>query len=169
LLDRRLSRRARPDSAIVILCVVAAGCSAGAAHVGVPTAAPSATTACRRLISALPDQLDAPHGNLHRRETEPTSARTAAYGDPPVVLRCGVARPPGYQPGGQTVGVNGVTWFQRIGSHRVTWTAVGRPVRVQLRVPKSYESQGGFLVQVGSVVKRVVPAGPIGTVSPPSK
>jgi hypothetical protein len=115
---------------------------------------------CSRIESALPDQLDSPQGDLDKRATTPRSTRTAAWGDPAVVLRCGVRRPPGYQTGAQTVGVNGVDWFQHIGRHRVTWTAVGRSPRVQLRVPKSYPSQGGFLVQLGKIVQRLSPMTP---------
>ncbi len=74
------------------------------------------------------------------------------------MLRCGVARPRGYEPGAETVGVDGVDWFQRIGHRRVVWTAVGRSVRVQLRVPKFYRSQGGFLVDIGTVLKRTTTA-----------
>jgi hypothetical protein len=138
--------------------LLAAGCSAGAVHVPVPTGAPSAAAVCSRLLDALPSDLDAPGGALSRRKTSPESTRAAAWGDPPLILRCGVRRPRGYQPGAQTVGVNGLDWFQHVGSRRVSWTLVKRTVRVQLRIPKSYESQGGFLVQIGRVAKQVVPA-----------
>jgi hypothetical protein len=78
-----------------------------------------------------------------------------AWGSPPSGLRCGVPEPAGYDPGSpQTATVDGVIWFQQIGSKAVTWTAIRHDADVELIVPTSYDAQGGFLVELGKSLKR---------------
>jgi hypothetical protein len=72
-------------------------------------------------------------------------------------MRCGVPRPAGYDPGSaSTATVDGVRWYQVIGAHAVTWTAIRRTANVELRVPVSYEGQGGFLVELGRVLRKQI-------------
>ena len=55
---------------------------------------------------------DLPHrvSERARRETK-GSPLGAAWGDPAIVLRCGVGTPEGYEPGSPCQRVNGVDWF----------------------------------------------------------
>ena len=86
---------------------------------------------------------------------KPRSPLVHAWGSPPIALRCGVPRPVRYDPGSnQTATVDGVSWFQEIGTTAVRWTAIRDHFNVELSVPKSYEGQGGFLVQLGAAIKR---------------
>lgn len=115
--------------------------------------AAAGAAACARLTAALPARLE----RLARRPTRPPSTRTRAWGSPPVVLRCGVGVPPGFNAGSQVVEVDGVTWYQHLGAKAVGWTTVGVPVRVSLTVPASYADQGAFLVDLAGPISRTLP------------
>lgn len=137
-----------------------AGSSTGSLQVPPPTGGgASAATVCSALDSRLPAVLD----GARRRRTDPMSPRTAAWGNPPVVLRCGVPAPPELLTGpAGPVSVDGVTWLQDVGRHAVRWTVIDRPVYLQLTVPTSYPSQGGFLVELAPAVATLPyrPTGP---------
>jgi hypothetical protein len=88
---------------------------------------------------------------------EPASSLTHAWGDPPIVLRCGVATPSGYSPTSvQTADVDGVRWFQQVDPTVVRWTAVRQGANVELVVPTSYDAQGGLLVELGAAIKATI-------------
>ena len=108
---------------------------------------------CARLVNFLPPELD---GN-RSRVTEPRSPLVHVWGDPPIVLRCGVPTPPGYDPASPlTATVNGVRWFQHNNGDVVNWTAVRQGTNIELTVPKVYEGQGGFLVELASSIKQSI-------------
>jgi hypothetical protein len=88
---------------------------------------------CARLHEALPDEVD----GRDRRDTEPASRRTAAWGDPPLLLRCGVPRPPGLTPTSEVLEVDGVEWFLTERSRAFVFTTVRRTPYVEVRVPGS--------------------------------
>ena len=110
---------------------VLAGCTGSpAVRVAVPDG-PAA--GCARLHDALPDGLD----GRDARDTEPASDRTAAWGDPSLVLRCGVPRPAGLAADSELVEVDGVAWYLTPGSPPYVFTTVGRGTYVELTVPSS--------------------------------
>jgi len=110
--------------------------------------------ACARLVNYLPAKLDGQHSRVVR----PRSPLVHAWGSPPIVLRCGVPRPAGYDPASpQTASVNGVVWFQQVEPNDVRWTAIRRTADVELLVPRHYEAQGGFLVELAGSLKRSLP------------
>jgi hypothetical protein len=122
-------------------------------HVQPPAAGTAQRAACRALERALPRTLE----HLQARPTTPTSGLTAAWGDPPVVLRCGVGLPAGFTTGASLTQVNDVAWFQQVVDARVLWTTVDRITQVELTVPTSYDGQGAFLVDLADPIKRSVP------------
>jgi hypothetical protein len=64
-----------------------------------------------------------------------------AWGDPAVVLVCGAARPAGLQPGAALVVLDSVNYYVDTSQKdAVVWTAVDRPVYVQVRLPASADS-----------------------------
>jgi len=85
---------------------------------------------CGRLAGALPGELD----GRDRRDTQPLSSRTAAWGEPPVVLRCGVDRPPGLS-GSEVIEVDGVGWVLAERPRAYVFTTVDLPTYVEVRVP----------------------------------
>lgn len=106
-----------------------------------PSAPPSdaaASSACTKVLQALPVRL----GSLAPRvvHPDPPSPYVVAWGDPPVVLRCGVPRPAALAPGSSAplTGVNGVFWLVHRGGSAVTWTAVDRAAYIEVSVPRSY-------------------------------
>jgi hypothetical protein len=125
---------------------VVAGCSSGstAPHVAatgpVQVPVPAATAAlvlrtCRDLLARLPNQLDK---GVQRRPATPDPTRTAAWGDPPITLRCGVPLPD------QTVTpivIDGLPLVTTNSAGVVTWTTPDRAVNVSLDIPTSYQNQ----------------------------
>jgi hypothetical protein len=96
---------------------------------------------CTSLLDALPEQL----GDYHSAELldpAPAGARAWALDDDesePVVLRCGLDRPVGFDVAAPLQVVNGVQWFEVSGADSgvdaSTWFAVDRAVYVALTVP----------------------------------
>jgi hypothetical protein len=103
------------------------GCSSGPSV----TAAPGAgTAACSSLLGRLPDRVaDQPRGRS-------PATGTAAWGDPAIVLRCGLT------PSGPTtipcLTANGVDWLFQDGDAGLTLTTFGRTPAVEVRVPAKY-------------------------------
>jgi len=104
--------------------------------VAAPPASAGAARSCPRFLAALPLRL----ADLAARPVDSPSPYVAAWGEPPVLLRCGVARPPGFAVGAQTIVVNGVTWFPQPRANRTVWTAVDRPVYIEVSVPTGFAS-----------------------------
>jgi hypothetical protein len=108
-----------------------------AVPVPAPPESPAAQRSCPGLIAALPVRL----GDLAGRPVQSASAAVLAWGEPPVVLRCGVPRPAAFAPAApDVVGVNGVTWFVQPRGERTVWTVVDRAVYVEASVPSGYAS-----------------------------
>jgi hypothetical protein len=105
--------------------------------VDVPKVTPQADASCPALMKTLPLEL---MGDQSRR-VRSASPFAYAWGDPPVVLVCGVAAPAGYVRGASAIQINGVQWFVDTDDpHTVVWTTVDRPVNVEVRVPATVDS-----------------------------
>ena len=132
-----------------------AGCG-GAPPLAVapPTPGATAAAACGRLRAALPDKVD--EGKL--RPTTPKSDLTAAWRDPPVVMRCGVPAPTGIGPTTQLRSIDDVDWFtagfEVTGPH--VYTTVGRVATVELTVPDG-RVPAGALVDLADPIKKALP------------
>jgi hypothetical protein len=131
---------------------LAACSSPSALHVPVPT---GAGAGCARLHHALPSEVD----GRDDRDVTPKSARTAAWGSPAVVLRCGVPRPAGLTRTSELVEVNGVAWFLDERDSAYVFTTTGRRAYVQVRVPSSVDRSAATapLVDLAPTVKRALP------------
>jgi len=106
-----------------------------------PSAPPpnsAAQAPCTRLLTALPVRL----GELVPRivHPKPDSPFVVAWGDPAVVLRCGVARPGGLVAGSAdfVLRVNGVNFFQARHGKTHVFTAIDRAAYIEVQVPDSY-------------------------------
>ncbi len=107
--------------------------------VPVPEATPEADEFCPGLMADLPLELA---GEPSRRVDSDTPF-AYAWGEPPTVLVCGVDRPEGFTVGAGLIQINGVQWFVDTSDPEVTvWTAVDRPVFVEVQVPSSSDSAG---------------------------
>lgn len=119
--------------------------------------APSAAgqRSCRELISALPTTL----GDRPARPVDSPSPYVVAWGEPPVVLRCGVPRPAAFIPTADTLVISGVTWFAERRGSRTAWTAVDRPVYVEVVAPADDASDPA--ARLSTAVTRALPRTPL--------
>ncbi len=108
-----------------------------AAKVSPPTPAADARSFCAKLDAVLPSRVD----DRPMVKTIPSSPNSAAWGDPPVVLRCGVARPAGLRPTSEVIAVgpgrSHVSWFLRETGASFVFTTVNRVANVEVSVPTS--------------------------------
>ncbi len=120
--------------------------------------APAADSAeCARLLGALPETLEGGElGALQRRQLRaPIPVGTAGWGDPPVVLRCGLDRPVELTATARLLTVSGVQFLEIPNPGMSTWVAVDRPVFVAVALPAS--SGSGALQQIATVISRTLP------------
>jgi len=100
------------------------------------------TPACAALTAALPTQL----GGLPRRTIQhgddPSMTGVAAWGEPPVVLRCGVPTPAELTCTAALQEVDGVAWLAVSTGGDTTYFLVDRSVRVALTVPAAVTTTG---------------------------
>ncbi len=147
--------------AIGAVVVVASGVLAivllGRVPRGVPVTSPSPDPAvaaqCRELVAALPGRL----GGARRRDTDPATGLTAAWGEAPVVLACGVGRPAALQPTSILTEVDGVAWLAEPLTAGVVFTTVGRAAYVELTVPATAGPAGDLLVELAPTIRATVP------------
>ncbi len=120
--------------------------------------APSAhSTDCARLLAALPENLDGgDSGDLQRRSLAvPAPAGAAGWGEPPVVLRCGLDRPAELTATSRLLDVSGVQFLELVGLGTSTWVAVDRPVYAVVALPPT--SGSGPLQQIAAVIAKTLP------------
>ena len=142
------------------LLITVAGCSSAddSASAAVPSPGAGVTKLCRELDRVLPSEVD----DQDRRDPEPVSALTAGWGDPAIILRCGVERPAEMDdPEADGVEVNGVGWLLQKrddGSFRFTTTL--RKAYVEVTIPKDRTTDGmAPLVDLAPDIKKAIPKG----------
>lgn len=101
-------------------------------------------------MAALPDTVL----EQSRRDTDAPEL-TAAWGDPPISLRCGVDKPKGLGPASECFEVNRVGWFAEEGIGGMVFTTIGRPVYIEVGVPSEYAPEAQALVDVAAAVSKV--------------
>jgi hypothetical protein len=163
--------------AIVIVAVVVlagrARTAANAPDTG-PLAVPAAPAPgaggryCTQLLRALPDRLTS---HQRRPLSDPTPG-VAAWGDPAIILRCGLPDPQELTCSAaltQFTDASGgsVAWLRLSDSSAVTYVAVDRPVRIALTLPPG--TGIGPVQQLSEVIAKVLPGRAVctnGTVNP---
>jgi hypothetical protein len=167
LLGRR--RRVRSVLALPLALACLTGCAAGAVPVAVPSPAPTAAAACQTLHERLPASLD----GRQARAVEPSTRFAAAWGQPAVVLRCGIGSPSALRADSQLVSVDGVDWFfedvtDADGEPAVRFTTTGRVAWVEVTVPGPRTGATAPLVDLANAIAASVPlsAAPTGGPTP---
>jgi hypothetical protein len=127
---------------------LAAGCGGSPVEVTAPTPTGSGVDECAALMGALPDTV----ANEDRRDVSPDDAAAGAWGDPAIVLRCGVPKPPGLRPDSECFVVNDVGWLADEQSGQVVFTTIGRSTYVEVAVPDDYAPEGGILPPIADSV-----------------
>lgn len=139
---RPARRRAglRWGGALLVSTLAVAGCAAPVA-VEVPG---DAVDACVQAAELLPTTVR----GQERRETTPPSDLTAAWGDPPVVWRCGVGSPAALRPDSSLIEINGISWFAEELTGGYRFTTIGLQPDVELTVPKNYAPEAEVVVRL---------------------
>ncbi|APY86165.1 DUF3515 domain-containing protein [Streptomyces alfalfae] len=159
----RLRRRCLAGTSALALLITAAACSSSddEASVVVPSPAAKAAGLCRDLHGQLPEKVD----GLERTDPGPTSELTAGWGDPAIILRCGVERPPKMidttYAGKNSVDVNGVAWLlQKHDDGSYTFTTGARLAYVEVTLPAE-RAGGGLspLTDFAAPIKKTIPKG----------
>ena len=98
-------------------------------------------------MAALPEKID---GEVDSGRSE----YAAAWGDPRIVLRCGVATPAAYEKTSELIAINGVSWLPEEQDRGYLFTAVGRTPQVEVYVPDIHTPEVNPLVDLAAPVKQ---------------
>lgn len=147
------SHTGRPFRLLTSLLVLAGTSTACAAPVAVPVPSTSAAV-CAEATELLPSTIR----NQERRETTPASDLTAAWGDPPVVWRCGVETPAALRPDSSLIEINGVTWFAEELTGGYRFTTLGLVADVELTVPNNYAPEAEVVVRLTPALAPLEPS-----------
>lgn len=127
----------------------------GPLQVDAPELTGTAARTCSELVDALPETVD----DVERREVEPADAPAAAWGDPAIVLRCGVEMPAAFDDFSTCQETNGIGWFipdeQMTGSPtEITMTTIGRDVNVEVALPVEHFPPANTMVDLSEAIDR---------------
>ncbi|MFD9882141.1 DUF3515 domain-containing protein [Streptomyces alboflavus] len=159
----RLRRRCLISAAACATLIASTACSStdDTASVVVPSPAAKAAGLCRDLRAQLPKKVD----GLERTDPGPKSELTAGWGDPAIILRCGVERPPEMSDPevakSDGVKVNDVAWLlQKRDDGSYVFTTALRLAYVEVTLPKERTGGGlGPLTDFAAPIKKAVPKG----------
>ncbi len=119
---------------------------------------PNAATqaACVKVFARLPVRL----GQLTPRKTETDSSFVAAWGDPAIVVRCGVPKPAafGTPAAAQLLDVNSVIWQPDPQRDQTVYTTVDRSVYIDVTVPAGADQPLPLLAPAVSALPQVCTA-----------
>lgn len=131
--------------------------TSGGDRLSVPVPDARVAAYCRALHAELPPTVD----GLPRHDLKPRSDLVTGWGQPAIVLRCGVPRPQILKdPNADGVTVDGVGWViepEPGGVFRLTTTL--RKAYVEVTLPKKWAGDVGPLTDLAGAVKKTVPEG----------
>ena len=128
------------------MLLLLAGC--GTLHVDSYPTTPRSRVDCIGLLGDPPQTVA---GQPYRQVEDRVAA---AWGDPPIVLRCGVEKPDDFKPNSRCHEVNGVGWFAEKNGDDWLFTTIGRKHYVSVEVPSDYEPAADALADLADVVAR---------------
>jgi len=131
-----------------LLAFVLTGCSS---EVELPEPGGSTGPMCNSVLQDAPQRVD----NAEARETASGAGR--AWGDPAIILQCGVPKPDALKPTSRCAMVNGVGWFSKKTEDAYVFTTIGRETFVRVTVPREYEPTADALVDLAKTIKNNVP------------
>ena len=125
--------------------------------VGTSGVAAGSQEQCAQLVRRLPGTVD----GQEQRAVSPDGALAAAWGDPAIVLRCGVARPSGLRHA-SCFEIDGVGWLATVDGVEVgadgpsdgpvTFTTIGLSTYVEVTVPDDYAPQADPLIDLAASI-----------------
>lgn len=136
----------------VVVCaalVAPTGCESAKVPISAPSVDSEVRSACANLVAALPDTVN----DELRRPVDPDDALGAGWGDPAIVLVCGVPKPTGQDLFASCTEANGVGWWapdDQVADAAVdlVMTTVGTTPLVQVTLPAAYRPEGAAAVMV---------------------
>jgi hypothetical protein len=138
--------RTATGAALLALALLVSGCSHDVtARLPVNASDP----ACTRVAAALPQTVL----KAKRRTTHPASPALAAWGEPAIILRCGVESPGASTDHCETV--DGVDWVVQSLSDGEDFTTFGRTPAIQVLVPKHYAPEEFALTGLSAAVATI--------------
>jgi len=114
---------------------------------------PGTDGVCTDLVAALPEVVD----DAVRRDVSAPSPGVAVWGQPPIILRCGVPEPAGVDPTQAVLDVAGVGWRAVPGEGGTFFFTADRVAVVEVSVPTDYAPESATLVDLASAVSGTVP------------
>ncbi|MEU1819989.1 DUF3515 domain-containing protein [Streptomyces roseifaciens] len=158
--------RGLPVVAAALLVAAGSSSTSGAAARTVPRPPGQQAAHCRALHAELPTTL----AGLERGTTRPVSEFTAAWGQPAVLLRCGIPRPEVLTVGSKSFDryapvweTGGVKWFvEQLPGGGVRCIVSHRAAFVEVFVPKEHGGDGTgqtLLAELTAVIGATIPEG----------
>jgi len=113
-----------------LACAALSGCSSDGAGTAVSPAPRASDPACAQALAALPATV------LGQARTPLAVGGAAAWGEPAIVLRCGLPELGPTRTGCQTV--DDIDWVVDVSADPATITTYGRSPALEVRIPRSY-------------------------------
>lgn len=140
----------------LLLPAVLSGCS-DAVEVDSPDVDAATESACRSFLDALPSRL----ADQDSVDVSPEDALGAAWGDPAIVVTCGVPMPEEFDKFSACWETDGVGWFVpddqiEDPAADVTLTTIGYTPNVQIRLPGELRPPDAVTVEVGAAVRKTL-------------
>jgi len=130
-----------------LLLLLLAGCSSGLAVDDYPTA-PRTKANCEAMYADLPREV------ADEKIVAVKDDVAGAWGDPPIILRCGVEKPEALGPASRCDMVDEVGWFTDTTADGYLFTTIGRRFYISVEVPKSYDPAADVLVDLADSVEK---------------
>jgi hypothetical protein len=129
--------------AVLATALPLAGCADEPITLDSPSVTPEVLKTCDEFLDDLPNRLD----GHDRRKVNPAAALGRAWGNPAIIVRCGVGVPDGFDQFSSCEVANGVGWFVPDAEFDdqkadATLTAVGYDPIVSVTVPGKYRPSG---------------------------
>lgn len=124
------------------------GCSSGVDVSPAPSATAASCAAAGRLWPATV-------ANQKSVETSSSSATVHAWGDPAIIVRCGVTSP---GPSTDCVQADGIDWVSQSLSDGTRLTTYGRAPAIEVLVPHNYDPPG-LLLSAFTAAAKSIPQG----------
>ena len=99
---------------------------------------------CAQVVVALPLEV----GGQPQRAVTSDANNIAAWGDPPILLTCGIELPVAYEQTSTLAEVSGISWLPEPLENGTLFTTIGRNPRVQVAVPSWVPSPSSVLSEL---------------------
>jgi hypothetical protein len=135
----------------LLACLALASCQGSTVQVDAYPTSKGSALDCAAMFGDLPPKI----ADQPRRLVDGDLA--GAWGDPPIVLRCGVEKPATLKPNSECHDVDGVGWLAEKQADGWLFTTIGRKHYISLEVPTEYDPAADALADIADLVARHVP------------